>query len=280
MSRAAAITEKVRETLEDLYERYNDRAFVSPDPLSYLYDYRDPADREIVGLIASTLAFGTVKQIGASIEAALEPMGSSPAVYLDGSTAQEIRNDFSRFKHRWITGDDLSFMLFGAKRAITEHGSLGACFHEGFEEAHHDIIPALERFIDTLTRDTVFSCRGMLPSPCRKSACKRANLFLRWMIRSDSVDPGGWNGIPSSKLVVPLDTHMHRIGLALGFTDRRQPDIKTAREITDAFREIAPHDPVKYDFSLTRLGIRRDDNRHTFLERLGIEEVQAAHKRR
>lgn len=273
MSRTAAITENVRETLEDLYERYNERAFVIPDPLSYLYDYSDPADREIAGLIASTLAFGTVKQIGRSIEAALTPMGSSPAAYLEGSTAQEIRNDFSRFKHRWITGDDLSFMLFGVKRVRAEYGSLEACFREGFDDTHHDIIPALELFVDALTRDAIFSCSGMIPSPCKKSPCKRANLFLRWMIRSDSVDPGGWSGIPSSKLVVPLDTHMHRIGLALGFTERRRPDMKAAREITDVFREIAPHDPVKYDFALTRLGIRRDDDRRIFLERLGIQEA-------
>jgi uncharacterized protein (TIGR02757 family) len=276
MSRTAAKREKMRETLEDLYERYNDRSLVSPDPLSFLYGYEDTADREIVGLIASVLAFGTVKQIAGSIERALEPLGKLPSAYLDGSTAQEIRNEFSRFGHRWITGDDFSFMLLGAKRARAEYGSLETCFLSGYDDAHGDIVLALEHFVETITRNAVFSCSGMVPSPRKSSACKRWNLFLRWMIRCDAVDPGGWRGIPTSKLVVPLDTHMHRFGMALGFTERRQPDMRTALEITEGFREIAPHDPVKYDFALTRLGIRRDSDRRDFLERLGIRDTRYA----
>lgn len=276
MSRRAAIREKLRETLEDLYDRYNDRVFVSPDPLVFLYDYDEAADREVVGLVASTLAFGTVKQIAGSIEAALEVMGSSPAVYLEGSSEQEIRDVFKGFKHRWVTGEDLACVVIGAKSVREEYGSLGACFLEGFDETHRDVIPALERFVETITRDAAFSCAGMVPSPCGMSSCKRLNLFLRWMIRCDRVDPGGWNGISPSKLVVPLDTHMHRFGLALGLTERRQPNMITAREITDAFREIAPHDPVKYDFALTRLGIRRDKDRPEFLMRLGIREALQA----
>ncbi|MBW2545477.1 MAG: TIGR02757 family protein, partial [Deltaproteobacteria bacterium] len=97
-----------------------------------------------------------------------------------------------------------------------------------------------------------------VPLPAKGSACKRLNLFLRWMVRRDDVDPGGWDDIPPSKLVIPLDTHMHRICLAFGFTKRKQADMKTALEITDSFRAIVPDDPVRYDFALTRLGIRKD----------------------
>lgn len=78
------------------------------------------------------------------------------------------------------------------------------------------------------------------------------------MVRRDDVDPGGWDDIPRSKLIVPLDTHMHKTALALGFTNRKQVDLKTAVEITEAFKEIEPYDPVKYDFVLTRFGIRKD----------------------
>ena len=84
------------------------------------------------------------------------------------------------------------------------------------------------------------------------------NLFLRWMVRKDDVDPGGWQGITLSKLIVPLDTHMHKIGLKLGFTKSRQANMRTALEITSGFRQFAPDDPVKYDFVLTRFGIRSD----------------------
>jgi len=78
------------------------------------------------------------------------------------------------------------------------------------------------------------------------------------MVRSDDVDPGGWSHVPRSKLIVPVDVHMHRLSLKLGLTSRKQADLKTALEITSAFRAIEPHDPVKYDFALTRLGIRKD----------------------
>jgi len=93
------------------------------------------------------------------------------------------------------------------------------------------------------------------------------NLFLRWMVRKDRVDPGGWKGIPVSRLIIPLDTHMHKMGLLFGFTKRRQASMITAVEITEEFRKIAPHDPVKYDFSLTRLGIRKDMDIESFFKR-------------
>jgi uncharacterized protein (TIGR02757 family) len=91
------------------------------------------------------------------------------------------------------------------------------------------------------------------------------------MVRSDHIDPGGWDRVPPSKLVVPLDRHMHRFGLRLGLIDRGQADLRAARELTAAFAAMEPGDPVKYDFALTRLGIRRDDDREALLERLGIE---------
>ena len=99
---------------------------------------------------------------------------------------------------------------------------------------------------------------SLLPDPDRGSACKRLHLFLKWMVRVDAVDPGGWTVLPPSALVVPVDTHMHRIGLALGLTERGQADIRTALEMTEAFSLVRPDDPVRYDFALTRFGIRPD----------------------
>ena len=99
---------------------------------------------------------------------------------------------------------------------------------------------------------------SLLPCPEKGSACKRFHLFLRWMVRNDAVDPGGWDGISASKLIVPLDVHMHRICMRLGLTSRAQADLKTALEVTGRFRAIVPEDPVRYDFALTRIGIRND----------------------
>jgi len=97
-----------------------------------------------------------------------------------------------------------------------------------------------------------------VPDPSKNSALKRLNLFLRWMVRTDEVDPGGWTRVSPSKLIVPLDVHMHRNARRLGLTQRNQADMKTAEEISAAFAKYCKEDPVKYDFCITRFGIRDD----------------------
>jgi uncharacterized protein (TIGR02757 family) len=247
-----------RDNLDDLYARYNRREFVHPDPLAFLYGYGRERDREIVGLVASSLAYGRVAQIMKSIASVLERMGSSPFLFLMNASQEDLLSTFGEFRHRFTSGGDISFMLWSAREAIARHGSLHECFCAGLGQRDETVLPALSTFVKAL-RLAAPGCRsGFLPSPDEGSACKRWNLFLRWMVRHDDVDPGGWTGVPPSRLIVPLDTHMHRIALGLGLTRRRQADGKTALEITRAFRKVAPEDPVRYDFVLTRMGIRKD----------------------
>ena len=244
--------------LEELYHAYNDREFVHPDPLEFLYDYEDPLDREIAGLVASSLAYGNVKQILGSVSCVLECMGS-PRAFLEDASRGALRDIYAGFKHRWTTDDELVDLLLGMKGAIERHGSLQRCFMVGLGEAQDTVLPALCRFADELREGMRGERNSLLPSPEKGSACKRLNLFLRWMVRRDAVDPGGWARVPRGMLLVPLDVHMHRICRALGLTERRQANMRTTREITDGFSDISPHDPVRYDFALTRLGIRDDD---------------------
>jgi uncharacterized protein (TIGR02757 family) len=255
------------EKLEALYGQYNHRCFVHPDPLEFLYRFENPGEREVVGLIASCLAYGKVAQILKSISLVLERMGPSPARFLLTSRYESIRHAFRDFKHRFTGGEDLARLLWRIKEVVGKYGSLQNCFMAHFRPENDTVVPALEGFAQA------FFPAGspfLIPAPSNGSACKRLNLFLRWMVRQDEVDPGGWDLVPPSKLVVPLDTHMHRIGLLLRFTNRRQADLQTAMGITDAFRKVAPHDPVKYDFVLTRLGIWSD--------RRGIFEKPILHK--
>ena len=247
-----------RETLEGLYDRYNRREFVHPDPLEFLYDYDEIADREIVALVASSLAYGKVAQIIKSVAAVLERMGSTPAVFLQASSPRSLEMKLSGLKHRMTTGRDLARVLAGAKTVIERYGSLNTCFASKMNAGYETVIPALSSFVAEVSEESGGSCEFHLPSPDGGSACKRLNLFLRWLVRKDEVDPGGWEGVPLSKLVVPLDTHMHKICYKYGLTARKQADLRAALEITARFREIAPDDPVKYDFALTRLGIRDD----------------------
>lgn len=241
--------------LEKLYARLNRREFVSPDPLQFLYEYEDPSDREVVGLIASALAYGRVAQILKSVGAVLRRMGSSPHRFLMDSSPVSIRRTFRGFRHRFTTGAELSSLLIASRRTIEEYGSLGRCFAGCIGSDDENILPVLSSFVEKLNLMAGRNLGYLFPSPMQGSACKRPNLYLRWMIRRDAVDPGGWEGIRQSMLIVPLDTHMFRICRGAGFTRRKQADLKAAVEITAAFRRFSPEDPVKYDFALTRLGI-------------------------
>jgi uncharacterized protein (TIGR02757 family) len=261
---------KLKKALENLYKRYDWKRYVDPDPLVFLYDYPDVRDREIAGLIASSLAFGGVRQIMASVEKVLSPMGRSPHGFLTNTSRRRMSKIFDGFRHRWASPEDLVQMLAGLRSMIERHGSLEKGFVAGMSESDEDVIPAMARFASQIVCAGSGAGACLIPDPCRKSACKRLNLFLRWMVRSDSVDPGGWNGVPAAKLIIPLDTHMFRFASLLGMTERKQANLATARETTAEFAKMSPADPVRYDFALTRLGIRRDDDRGELMAKLGI----------
>ena len=249
---------------EGLRDQYNRRCYVSPDPLQFVLECGHVADREVVAFVASALAFGNVKQILRSIQTVLDRMGE-PARYVTTTSRSAMRRDFAGFRHRFVGGDELADVMHALGRLIDRDGSLGATFAAGLRTEEVDVVDALSRFVEAIRSKCEDRRSYLAPSPDDGSACKRLNLFLRWMVRADDVDPGGWDVSPA-KLVVPLDTHMHRIALALGLTQRRQANLRTAREITDAFRRCAPEDPVRYDFALTRLGIRTDTDLDGFLK--------------
>lgn len=255
---------KYSRQLESLYLEKNKRCYVDPDPLTVLYRYPNTADREIAGFIAASLAYGNVRQIMKSVEIVLGRMGDSPYDYICKSENRDFRDDLNGFVHRFATGEHLAAMLCGVKSMIDAHGSLMVFFQGTCAGTDLTYLPALSRF-STALRDGAKKDPGhLLPRVEKGSACKRLNLFLRWMIRNDDVDPGGWDSLCPSKLIVPLDVHMHKISLELGLTERKQADMKTALEITRAFSRISPADPVRYDFVLTRRGIRKDDGFYAF----------------
>ncbi len=256
----------VKKGFEQLYCQYNRRAFVHPDPLEFLYHYENLSDREIVAFVASSLAYGRVAHILKSVSSVLERMVPTPSIFLEHTSLKALQRTFSGFKHRFTNGHKLSSMLFGIRKILEEHGSLNACFSTGLKDDDDTILPALSVFSTELATLANHQLDHLVPLPAKGSACKRLNLFLRWMVRSDEVDPGGWENVSPAKLIVPIDTHMHRICRLLGITARKQADMRAAVEITEAFRTISPEDPVRYDFCITRLGIREDGNLDAFLE--------------
>jgi uncharacterized protein (TIGR02757 family) len=241
--------------LEGLYQRYARPAFIPPDPLQFVHLYADPLDREVVGLIASCLAYGNVRQILRSVRSVLGQMGPSPAAFVRRTDAKGLEGTFADFKHRFTTGAELSALLTHVRTVLATYGSLAECFLHGRRRESSAQVQSATSFVSSLAGGTDPRRWSLLSSPAHGSACKRLHLFLRWMVRCDSVDPGGWP-LSAKSLTVPLDTHMHRVALALGLTSRKQADRRAAEEVTEAFRRIAPEDPVRYDFALTRPGIR------------------------
>jgi len=125
-------TIELRKTLEQLYNTYNRREYIGTDPLIFLYNYDNIQNREVAGMIASSLAFGNVKQIMNSVGSVLEVMGNSPYKFLKRLSPLSIKNSFSGFRHRWITGKELSSMLIGIKETMNKYGSLEEAFVAGY----------------------------------------------------------------------------------------------------------------------------------------------------
>ncbi|MDD5748190.1 MAG: TIGR02757 family protein [Actinomycetota bacterium] len=240
--------------LERIYHLYNRRELISPDPLEFVYRFDVSREREIAGFIASSLAFGNVPQINKTLAALFERIGKSPYSLVCSASRRELTSLFHGIKHRFISGEEIGLLLFGIGRVVKEHGSLGNCFLKYYSNDDGNVLPALMGFVAEMKKLTNRDLGFLVPDPKGGSACKRLNLFLRWMVRNDNVDVGCWSGIPPSALIVPLDVHMHRIGIEFSLTKRKDCSMKTAIEITEGFRKFSP-DPVKYDFCLTKLSM-------------------------
>ena len=258
---------EIKDVLERLYEKYNHRRLVKPDPLQFLYRYSDRDDVEVVGLLASALAYGRVQQIEKSLSRLLDRIGESPSDFVRSFDAHK-RARLKNFKHRFTAGDDIADLLELLRDVYDRFGSIEQFFTRGLDAGDANIVPALTKFCDSLHAMHAQQHNGrlngglkyLLASPARGSACKRLNLFLRWMVRNDDVDPGPWSSVGKAKLIVPVDVHMGRLCKMLGLYDRKTVTLSAAVEITESFAEIEPDDPVKYDFALSRIGIVENCN--------------------
>jgi len=243
---------ELQELFEALVRKYHKREYVGSDPLIFLYEYQDPLDREIVGLVVSSLSYGRVEQIKRSCRRVLSFLGSSPRNFLLTASPARIASGLHTFRHRFSTGAEVAQLLSGVRRVLKKYGSLNNLFLKGWSPRHTTVFEASCAFVRALLDGRASS---LLPDPERRSACKRLNMFLRWQIRCDQVDPGGWEGVPPRALIVPLDTHLFSLARLLGLTSRKTAGLKAALEVTERLRRLCPEDPVKYDFALTRPGI-------------------------
>ena len=252
--------------LESLHDRYNTPAFVADDPISVPHRFFEPEaegglqprrnDIEIAGFLAATIAWGNRKAIVKSAGRMIDLLEGSPHDFVMNASTGEL-DSVTNYVHRTFNGGDLRSFLISLRHIYSSFGSMGAWF-EGEYARSGDIRTAIAGFRrEFFTPPHAPRCEKHLSSIERGAACKRTNMFLRWMVRRDDrgVDFGLWQGIPAAALYLPLDVHSAATARSLGLLSRRQNDWKAVEEVTARLREFDPADPTRFDFALFGAGI-------------------------
>jgi len=251
-------------SLERLYHDYN-REDSAADPVQLVRPYSRPDDREIAGFCAAALAFGRVASVLASISTLFRIMGGRPAQFVRAFDPSEEHPELRAMVHRWTRGVDIAALLWILRQMLERSGSVEAFFAQGLADSDVDVSGALDSFSTRALAIDVGPVYGRVPKragvcyffprPSAGSACKRLNLFLRWMVRSDEVDLGVWRSVRPGQLIVPLDTHIIRLARCLRLTRYTSPGWKMAADVTARLRALDPRDPVRFDFSICHVGM-------------------------
>lgn len=248
----------LKKFLEEKVEQYNTPEFIANDPISIPHRFTKPQDIEIAGFFASILAWGQRKTIINKCLELFQLMDSAPHDFMVNHREQDLHR-FLNFKHRTFNEVDTLYFIHFLSWFYRNHESLEEAFlrgQTGHADAMDSILTQFHLFFFSLP-DFPTRTKKHIATPARKAACKRINMFLRWMVRADDrgVDFGLWKRISPSQLICPCDLHVDRVGRKLGLITRKQTDWLTAVELTQRLREFDPQDPVKYDFALFGLGI-------------------------
>jgi uncharacterized protein (TIGR02757 family) len=247
--------------LDRLADEWNEPGFIQDDPISIPHRFSRQDDREIAAFFAATLAWGQRKSIIASTNRLMEAMDQAPADFVRNYSNADLR-PLKNFVHRTFQFEDLACFLRFFRHHYSQHDSLESAFTAGMQPDDVHVGPALTGFhhyFFSLPHEP--RTRKHVSTPVRGSACKRLNMFLRWMVRSDDsgVDFGIWKQITPAQLLCPLDLHVQRAAIALGLLDRKQSDWKACIELSQNLRALYPADPVRYDYALFGWSLSQKD---------------------
>ncbi len=295
--RAKTPPESLAIYLKQLHSRWNHPRHIGMDPLRWPRMYKSREDQEIASFLAASLAYGNVIQINRSLENLFKRMGRSPSAFARNFRPGKSDAKLDGFYHRFNTSRDLAALIHLLGQILRGWGTLEAFWSDAQrKELSTDVLSFAShagRFISKMRqldftpyirnerlqsgkerpRDSLLY---LLPEASGSSACKRLNMFLRWVVRDDGVDLGLWKSVPPAQLEYPVDTHILRIASYLGATRRKTADARAREEITAFFRRISPEDPVQFDFSLCRMGILKQCPRRSEIERCESCELKPA----
>ena len=248
----------LQEHLDELSSKYNTSSFIEDDPISIPHAYTLKQDIEITGLWTAVLSWGQRKTIINKAKELFHLMDDAPYDFIMNHKERD-RKAFLSFKHRTFQPEDTLYFLHFLQLFYREHSSLESCF---FPRKDMSVKEGLLHF-----RKQFFSLNSHLKrtekhisTPASNSSCKRLNMFLRWMVRSDDshVDFGIWKQITPAQLMIPLDVHVFRVAKNLGLLHRERADWQAVEELTARLRQFDSSDPVKYDFALFKLGVNKE----------------------
>ncbi|MBL7978242.1 MAG: TIGR02757 family protein [Bacteroidetes Order II. Incertae sedis bacterium] len=244
--------------LDEQVARFEQPAFIENDPISVPHAFEDPQDRAVIGFFAASLAWGQRKTTLNKMAELCERMGYRPMQFVYDFRIEKDAATLKGFKHRTFTEEDAYWMVLSLSALIRKYGRMEYVFRHFLPPNATDVGSAIQGFSTEMmyaVPGTPTRLQKHLARPDAGSACKRLNMFLRWMVRTGSVDFGIWKGIRSDQLVMPLDVHVGRVARHLGMLLRPVNDWKAALELTECCRELSPHDPVRYDFALFGWGV-------------------------
>jgi len=247
---------ELKNFLNKKVSQYNRNSFIEHDPICIPHLFSKKQDIEIAGLFAAVFAWGQRKTIINKSKELMQLMDMQPHDFILHHHENDLKK-FSQFKHRTFNYTDTLYFIYFLQYYYSKHNSLEDVFL--LKKYESNMENALIRFHDLFfsLEDSPHRTRKHIPTPARKSSCKRLNMYLRWMVRSDNcgVDFGIWNKIKPSQLVCPVDLHVERVARKLGLINRKNADWQTAVELTEALKQFDANDPVKYDFALFGIGV-------------------------
>ena len=245
---------ELHEFLEAKYLQYNTISFIESDPVSIPHLFSAKEDIEISGFLTATISWGSRKTILSNALKLVEMMEMAPASFIRNFANSDL-GPFRKFVHRTFNGDDCMFFLRSLQNIYLNYGGLEGCFVSGEEVDVWSRISAFRRIFLELPHPQRHEKH--IADPSKGASCKRIHMFLRWMVRNDSmgVDFGLWKTLSLSELICPLDVHTGNVARELGLLNRKTNDRAAAEELTASLRKFDPADPVKYDFALFGLGV-------------------------
>jgi len=215
---------------------------IGSDPVEFFHRYAAPADKEISGFLASQFAYGRIDVMKRFLRSLFEKMDPSPAEFVRKGDPDRLDGLYYRFQK----SGEIKHLFAVLRKILAEHGSIGGFLKKDYKGDIRETLWGMREHLGIKGNDLIFFFPKRLPA----NPLKRWNLYLRWMVRKDQIDQGLWDFIDKKDLVVPLDTHLFKIGRCLGWTKRKSPSWNAAVDITKALKEFSPDDPLKYDLFL------------------------------